>query len=109
MTHIGVKASIEPGSSAPLQKVEWLWKQVYADEMEWLVSGATSHVDIYHDHSSYLLVEPICDDGSRQPVGTARLVSDSAAGLPVERFFPLGALKEDRKFIEIQRLIVRPE
>src|SRR5262249_8846501 len=64
------------------------------------------HSDVYHPYSTYILLELVDANGDQEPVGTARLVADSPVGLPIERFFPLGPLKDGRKFIEIQRLIV---
>lgn len=109
MASAHVAASIEAHWSEHIRKVEGLWERVYAKELEWLVPGATRRADAYHPHSAYVLLELVSEDGLRLPVGTARLVADSPAGLPIERFFPLGPLKEDRKFIEIQRLVVVPE
>lgn len=85
-----------------LEKVDRLWQEVYVKERGWLADSADAILcDRYHPHSVYLLA--CCEE---EAVGTLRLVRDSAIGLPIEQFFPLGLLKENQRFAESQRLMV---
>src|SRR5262249_43045077 len=106
MSDARVQSSISNGSADRVRKVELLWDKVYVRELEWLAPGSARHSDVYHPYSTYILLELVDANGDQEPVGTARLVADSPVGLPIERFFPLGPLKDGRKFVEIQRLIV---
>jgi N-acyl-L-homoserine lactone synthetase len=87
--------------------VDAVWREVYGRECEWLPADAPAlHKDQYHQHSTYLLAGL---DG--RAVGTMRLVSDSAMGLPVEQFATIDKLRDDgrRRLVECQRLMVIKE
>jgi len=92
--------------------VNQLWQKVYVEELSWLSSVPSQNKhdvlceDVYHPHSTYILAK-IGDS----VIGTLRLVFDSdSAGLPVEQFFPLDILKDDKgSTIEAHRLMLSPE
>lgn len=106
---LDIRVTEERGNPDFLARVFELWKQVYADELGWLDYSSDNQIDQYHDQSTYILIELICDDLKTIPVATARIVEDSDHGLPIERFLPFGPLKEDRKLIEVQKMMVRAE
>ena len=91
-------------SAAEFELIDQLWREVYVEERKWL-PPKTQNIfqDKYHPYSAYLLA--VKDE---TPIGTLRIVLDSAIGLPIEQFFVLGPLKESQKFAESQRLIVSP-
>ncbi|MEL7488193.1 MAG: hypothetical protein AAGJ87_13365, partial [Pseudomonadota bacterium] len=92
-----------------LMSIHKLWRTVYSNELGWLNSADELQADAYHDYSTYFLIEQTNEIGLPTPLATARVVSDSPCGLPIERFMPLGPLKEGRKIIETQKLMVLPE
>jgi len=92
------------GSPAEFDMIDHLWREVYVEERKWLSPQAKNiFADKYHPHSAYLLALM-----NERPIGTVRIVLDSAIGLPIEQFFVLGPLKESQRFAESQRLIVSP-
>src|ERR1044072_3100967 len=89
-------------SAAEFELIDQLWREVYVEERKWL-PPKTKNIfeDKYHPYSAYLLA--VKDE---TPIGTLRIVLDSAIGLPIEQFFVPGPLKECHKFAESERLIV---
>ncbi|MFI1970540.1 N-acyl amino acid synthase FeeM domain-containing protein [Streptomyces cinnamoneus] len=82
--------------------VENLWNAVYGEECGWLRPGdGPRHKDRYDAYSTYLLAR--VED---EVVGTMRLVRDSPQGLPVEQFVDIDDLREGRRLIECQRLMI---
>ena len=88
--------------------VRQLWQQIYVDELGWVTTADIHREDEYHGHSTYILIDLVKNGVVQMPVATARIVRDSAHGLPIERFLPFGPLKEDRHLIEVQKLMVLP-
>ena len=88
--------------------VRELWQDIYVAELGWVTGEAIRHNDEYHEYSTYVLIDLVRDGEPIMPVATARIVEGSQQGLPIERFLPLGPLKEDRHLIEVQKLMVRP-
>ncbi|GAB2830109.1 hypothetical protein GCM10022221_30980 [Actinocorallia aurea] len=88
---------------ADLAAVDMLWNAVYGAEFGWLPpEGGPRHKDRYDDHSTYLMARV-----ENRVVGTMRLVTDSAAGLPVEQFADIAELRAPgRRLIECQRLMI---
>jgi hypothetical protein len=85
--------------------VDRLWNTVYGREFAWLMpADGPRHKDRYDAHSVYLLAR-----AEGRAVGTMRLVRDSAEGLPIEQFIAISDLRDGKRLIECQRLMVLAE
>jgi N-acyl-L-homoserine lactone synthetase len=92
-------------SDQDLAAVDLLWNSVYGDECGWLEpANGPRYLDRYHTHSTYLVAK-----AEGRPVGTMRLVVDSAEGLPIEQFVDISDLRGNRTLVECQRLMILQE
>jgi N-acyl-L-homoserine lactone synthetase len=89
-------------SDQDLAAVDFLWNSVYGDECGWLEPArGPRYLDRYHAHSTYLVAK-----AEGRPVGTMRLVANSAEGLPIEQFVDISDLHGNRALVECQRLMI---
>lgn len=95
---------------ASLQKIGELWREIYDLERGILTVPDADEIlnDEFHPHSDYFVAYARGQNASPSFIGSVRVVWDSPAGLPIERFFPLQPIKRHSQYVEAQRLMVKP-
>ncbi|MCE2030344.1 N-acyl amino acid synthase FeeM domain-containing protein [Sessilibacter corallicola] len=107
-THFSVQL-IDRNDYDRLNRVGQLWQQVYDHERGLIECQGNKDdlIDEFHASSDYICASDV--NYPNEIVATVRVVKDSCNGLPIEKFFPLTAIKSDANLIEPHRLIVLPE